>query len=468
MKVTLRMTEAQHAALYRELFRGDGNEAVVLGLGGQSTWTDESGERRVVCVHELHPMPEHLYTERTPDRVAWSTDSVPELLTNAARRNQLFLKIHSHPTGYPSFSEVDDVSDRGLFQGAGSWLDTEYPGLSAVMLPDGSMFARAVSDTGHFITVDRIAVVGHDIQFWDAKQEDEARFVVTGLSHRTAQVFGKATTQLLATLRVGVVGTSGTGSPVIEQVFRLGVGELVLVDPQVIEEGNVGRIYNSTIYDAHAERNKVDILADAVERSGLPTRVIRIPFDIFNRDVVLQLAQCDVVIGCMDSVDGRDLLNRLATFYSIPYLDLGVRIDADGIGGVEQVSGALHYMRPDGLTLLERRVYSAEELEAAALRRDHPGLYEERRREGYIAGIDEDRPAVISVNSLVASLAANELLARLHPYRDGPNSDVSTIRFSLTQSRVLYEPDLEVGGRLLRFVGRGDCEPLLQMPALSA
>jgi hypothetical protein len=35
--------------------------------------------------------------------------------------------------------------------------------------------------------------------------------------------------------------------------------------------------------------------------------------------------------------------------------------------------------------------------------------------EGYIRGVAEDRPAVIQLNSLIANLAVNELLARLHP-----------------------------------------------------
>src|SRR5690606_11276837 len=112
----------------------------------------------------------------------------------------------SHPTGYRAFSDVDDISDRNLFEGAGSWLNTGFPGLSAVMLPDGSMFARAVSDTGQFRAVDRIALVGHDVRFWDAEHEESDSVVVTDLSHRVAQVFGGATTHLLSTLRVGVVG----------------------------------------------------------------------------------------------------------------------------------------------------------------------------------------------------------------------------------------------------------------------
>ena len=47
-------------------------------------------------------------------------------------------------------------------------------------------------------------------------------------------------------MSIAVVGCSGTGSPVIEQLARLGVGRLVLVDPDRVEEKNLNRIVNAT------------------------------------------------------------------------------------------------------------------------------------------------------------------------------------------------------------------------------
>ena len=174
-----------------------------------------------------------------------------------------------------------------------------------------------------------------------------------------------------------------------------------------------------------------------------------------------------MLFGCMDSVDGRELLNRLASFYSLPLIDIGVRIDADGRGGVDQIAGQVHYLVPDGPTLQDRQLYTAEELQAAALRRDNPAMYEEQLEEGYVKGVQEDRPAVISVNTLAAALAVNDLLARLHAYRDEDNAEVDVIRFSLTQSRLLPERLNGQPGSFRQHVGRADVRPLLDMPSLS-
>src|SRR5262245_21237309 len=80
--------------------------------------------------------------------------------------------------------------------------------------------------------------------------------------------------------------------------------------------------------DARTRRCKVDVLGDAIKRTGLGTRVIRIKGNLWNPDVIRVVAQCDVAIGCMDTVDGRFLLNTLATCYMLAYFDMGVRLDA--------------------------------------------------------------------------------------------------------------------------------------------
>ena len=169
----------------------------------------------------------------------------------------------------------------------------------------------------------------------------------------------------------------------------------------------------------------------------------------------------------MDSVDGRHLLNHIAAFYLIPYIDVGVRLDAGPGGIIEQVCGAIHYLKPDGSSLLSRGVYTPEELRAAGLRRTDPEAYAQQLREKYIRGVREDRPAVISLNVQFASMAVNELLARLHPFRLDDNSRFASICVSLSQAEIYYDTDGEPCPLLAPKAGRGDMQPLLGLPELS-
>ena len=58
---------------------------------------------------------------------------------------------------------------------------------------------------------------------------------------------------------------------------------------------------------------------------------------------------------------------------------------------------------------------------AAGLRRNDPAAHARQVKDGYIKGVAAHRPAVISVNMFGAALAVNEILARLHPFREEPN-----------------------------------------------
>ena len=181
------------------------------------------------------------------------------------------------------------------------------------------------------------------------------------------------------------------------------------------------------------------------------------------------MAACDIAFGCVDSLEGRDVLNRLCAYYGLAYFDLGVGLVADGAGGVERVAGAVHYLQPDGSSLLSRGVYTADALSAELMRRYAPDDYARLREEKYIRGAAEgETPAVISVNALVASLAVNELLARLHPYRLDPNAEFARWQVGLEGGLFAHAPAGPPCPHLASKAGRGDVDPPLDLPYLSA
>ena len=457
-QTTLTLTSSQHAELLRHLFPDDGCEAVALILCGRRA---DPARHRLVA-RRVIPVPYDACSVRCPTRVTWSTSLLPPILEEATKLGLALIKVHGHR--HPSdFSETDDKSDKALFPSVCAWTDN-CPHGSAVMFPDGRTIGRTVDDCGRFTPVSSINVVGDDLPFWPARTENST---VPEFGRRVAQTFGAGTYELLRQLRVAVIGCSGTGSPAVEQLARNSVGTLVLVDPDRVEAKNLNRILNATRADARNRRFKVDVLARAISKMGLGTVVETYPTSLFDPSAIKAVASCDIVLGCMDSIDGRHLLNKLATFYLLPYFDLGVKIEADGSGGVDQVCGTVHYLQPGGSSLLSRHVYTMEQVRAAGIYRTDPAAYRSQLDQGYIRGIPEDRPAVIQLNSLVASIAINELLARLHPYRIEPNGDYAVHRISLSHGIYEHEGDGEPCRLLARHIGRGDMEPLLEWAELS-
>lgn len=450
----LRMTGGQHSLLVAHLLPEDGNEAVAIALCGRLG-------ADALMLHKIELVP-HELCDRSSGHVTWSPALLEPLLTRANREGMAVVKFHSHPSGYPFFSEVDDQSDRKLYESVFGWVDGDWPHASAIMLPGGKVLARAVHADGRFEQISNVTVIGDHIQIWIANSDES----VPEFARRHAQLFGEGTTNLLRQLAVGVVGCSGTGSPLVEQLARLGVGELILVDPDHIEEKNLNRIVGSTMDDAEQGRAKVEVLARSVKAMGLGTTVRAFHAPLQDERARRALAACDLVFGCMDSLGGRSILNRLARYYTLAYIDVGVKLEGNGQGDVDQVAGAVHYLRPDGEGLLQRGVFTAKALEAESLRNSDPEGYADRIKRGYIDGVQEDRPAVVSVNSYFASLAVIELLARLHRFRSEENAAYAVQRVSLTNKLWELEADAGATAQEQKMVGKGDATPFLGMPGL--
>jgi hypothetical protein len=316
--------------------------------------------------------------------------------------------------------------------------------------------------------IDCISVAGDDLNFWYANS-GSATIPSFVASH--AQAFDEGTIERLQRLSVAVIGASGTGTPTVEQLMRLGVGEIVSVDNDVMEDRNVNRILNSTMEDAKLGRAKVDVVADAIHRAGLGTRVIPIKENLWHPDVVRAVAQCDVVFGCMDTIDGRFLLNAISTFYNIPYFDIGIRLlaerDGNNRGRIREVCGTVNYIRPGRSSLISRELLTMQDVAAAGLARHDPTAHDRQIKDGYIRGVQGRRPAVISVNMFGSSLAVNEFLARLHPYREDTNDCHAAVTFSLASMELISEPEEGICAILSRSVGTGDAWPLLGMMELA-
>lgn len=459
MRTTLALTEQHHLQLQQHLFPGDGKEAAAILLCGRAM----GAHTHRLLVREVHPIPYSECSVRTPVQLTWGTDFIVPLLDRAEREGWTVVKVHSHPAGIPEFSETDTIGDLRLLPAIRDWVEAhDRLHGSAVMLPSGAMFGRYLKQDEAFASFDAIQCVGDDLRRWAAG----AALDESAESHVAA--FGEETFRLFGDMSIAVVGCSGTGAPLIEQIARLAPRELVLVDNDIVEKRNLNRIPNARKKDAEAKRRKVDVLADAILRMGLGTTVRVVPNNLWNADAVRAVAECDVAFGCVDSIDGRFLLNLLTTDYIIPYIDVGVRLVANEKDrSIQAACGSIHYLQPGGSSLLSRGLFTLEDVRAAGLRRNDPAAHALQVKDGYIRGAPTSRPAVISINFQLAAMAVTELLARLHPFRDSPNRTYEHLQLDLADMTILHEQYGEVCPVLKARVGQGDRNPLLGLPELS-
>ena len=159
--VTLALTGDQHEFLRRHLFPGDGNEAAAILLCGR-----RDGDRERLAVRDIYGIPYAECTVRTPIRVSWPPDYIVPRLEHAETEGLSFIKVHSHPTGFPTFSTVDDIGDERLLPMLWGWIDADVSVGSAVMLPNGQMFGRVLRAGASFEPIECISVAGDDLHFF--------------------------------------------------------------------------------------------------------------------------------------------------------------------------------------------------------------------------------------------------------------------------------------------------------------
>ena len=455
-------------ALRAHLIRPDGAERVAYVFCTMADikvdpW-DRQAHRKFLSV-DVVPVPDDQVVESTPNLVTWQTTSFLSALKKSNVARQFVAIVHSHPGGNRKFSDQDNRNELDLAELAVTRFGPETPILSMVLTPDGGLFGRIwlhPSPNGH-IPLRMIRVIGSEFQLHYPGRGDA---MPTAAFQRQALAFGQALNQDLAALRVGVIGCGGTGSAVAMLLARLGVGQIVVIDNDIVDRTNLNRLHGARQADADAMTPKVNVVARAVSELGLGVRIVPIEAWVGDPGCRNALRSCDLIFGCTDDNEGRGWLNRLAYFYLIPVIDLGLAIDVSRAEPPEIncLDGRVTVLVPPYACLSCRGVIDHVAARDEALRRRNPSEYERQKVEAYVAGEGNPRPAVVTFITEVATMAVNEMLHRLQGFR-GANGSVAqrARKFHLGQD---FRPGCKpaegcrvCGDRTIW--GKGDVDPFL-------
>ena len=207
---------------------------------------------------------------------------------------------------------------------------------------------------------------------------------------------GKDSASVLDGSRAAIVGLGGGGSHIAQQLGHLGVGEFVLIDPDVVENTNLNRLVGATQQDVTKCASKA-VVAGRVIAGVNP--LVRISIETVRWQMcAIALRSCDVIFGCVDSIAEREQLETAARRYLTPYIDIGMDVHrmAEGFSIGGQVALSMRggpCLRCMGI--IDDR---ALELEAQAY------------------GAAGGRPQVVWPNGLLASLAVGFFVQLMSPW----------------------------------------------------
>lgn len=115
---------------------------------------------------------------------------------------------------------------------------------------------------------------------------------------------------------VAVIGCGGLGGYIVEELARLGVGKIIVIDPDVFEEHNLNR----QLFSSPANLGSAKVAAAALRISEVNPAVTLVPLQtaFSPQNGADLLAGCQVVVDALDSIQVRLELADACTAMGIP------------------------------------------------------------------------------------------------------------------------------------------------------
>lgn len=357
----------------------------------------------VLIAREWLPVPEKEIERNVHGSVlTWSATFNGEALQRAFDLKATLVLVHSHGCGHPRFSLDDTRKEPPLFAPASRMLDP---------FPTGSLLLGAGDAVGSFwrggqrdLRFRRLVVFGDTIEAWRAESlEPRSRKRL----ERLAPVIGPEGDAKLAEARVAVIGISGGGSHVVQQLAHQGVGTIIPVDDEIIDETNLGRVVGATHLDVGLTR-KVDLAERVATGVDSDITVVKVEGRFPSVKTIAALKTADAIVACVDTFRAREDINAFCRRHAIPLVDIGMTITTHG----ERLA------RADGQAIVSMPGHPCMRcwfLTDAVLDRE-----ERERPAGYNRAPNAlGDPQVVSMNGTLASEACNCVLDLITGYSGG-------------------------------------------------
>lgn len=380
------------AKLSEHLFSGRGEHGAAL----LAELTDGPRGRRLLVRHVILATEGKDYVPGTTGFRALTAEFVRDCVSRAHDAGLAYIPVHNHG-GFErvQFSSVDlDSHERGyptLVQFTGkpvmALVLTRAAAAGDVFLPDGTRDGLG-----------ELVVPGSNLM--RLRPAPAAHASRDGRWDRQARVYGDAGQDIFGAMRVAVVGLGGAGSLITEFIARLGVGHVVLVDPQDVDETNLPRLVAAEVDDVGTP--KVHVAARNARRANPSIVVTELIREVHDPKVLTAIVDCDFIFLAADSNSARHFVNQVVEESLIPGIQVGVKVPADDDGVVGRIHVAVRPMIPGAGCLWCNQLIDATELAI--------DLQPQAVRDGARYVDEVPAPSVIALNALAVSEAVNRFM----------------------------------------------------------
>jgi hypothetical protein len=393
------MPQSLYTALMAHLFRDDFDEhGAVVAAGLAKT---PSGYRLLARTLFIARDGED-YVDGKRGYRALNARFINRCITYCRDHRLVYLAVHNHG-GIDSvaFSDVDYASHE---RGYRALLDI------ARGMPVGALvFAARAVEADIWFPDDTRSALRHAVAqggslhyLWSTPLRFRA-LEHSNLYDRQVRMFGKLGQTRLSAATVGIIGLGGIGSLVNEYVARLGVGKLVLVDPDGISESNFSRVAGATVDDLASKALKVNIAKRVAMQANPSVHVEVVSSDVVVEDSARRLVDCDYLFLAADSMRARLVFNAIVQQYYVPGVQMGAKVSfSENSGEIQANYSVVRRVRPGLGCLMCNQLINPTQLA-------HEWKTDAERKDQHY-GTQIPNPSVITLNAVSAAHAVNDFM----------------------------------------------------------
>jgi molybdopterin/thiamine biosynthesis adenylyltransferase len=397
------LTDELNDQLLEYLIREDGDEDLIFAL-----WNPSYGTRRATCLIKKIIFPANGDRQRHGN-VSYNPNYFKRVCDEAMKEGMGICFIHSHPfPGWQGMSSDDVAAETKMAPTAFTFSD--FPLIGMTIGRDAIWSARIWNHQGDgFFKMQWMSLVKSvgtnlTVSFNDKLMP---RPKYQEMFKRTRTVYGKDNHEKLCRLRIGIVGLGSVGSIVAENLARMGVEEIVLIDFDKIKKHNLDRQLGATRADL--QKLKIKVAARQIKKSSTAKSVIinEVPFGIHEEQGYQEALNCDVLFSCVDRPWARHILNHIAYAHLIPVIDGGISVSFED-GVFVRADWQFQTVSPNRPCLQCLKVYDSSDVSL-----EKSGMLD---KESYLDGLPDHHPLknnenIFPISAHLASFEVFHLLA---------------------------------------------------------
>lgn len=343
----------------------------------------------LVYLTEYKPVDDEDYIDDQNFGSKFGSRPINDSISYGLEKNMGVFHVHMHELSgrSPEFSKIDLKHLPPIFQSCHRIIKNQVHGM--LLLGGKGLNAHVwIPEKTSYIKVDQISIIGSPMLVVFPKRPLSR----LKLNRYNRQSFlGPFSEALFKRVRIGIVGLSGGGSHIVQQLSHIGFKNFSLFDNDVIDETNLNRLVGAELKDLKKGSSKFYIAKRTIRK--LQSKPLILGGKMKWEELPEALQLCDVVFGCVDSLATRRDLESECRRYMIPYIDIGMGIDRSP-SSPPYIFGQAHVSIPGESCLICRGFLNQEDLATEAKNYGEKG----------------GRPQVVWPNGVLASTAVGGLI----------------------------------------------------------